>query len=334
MASLLTTVVEVNGTKRVVDYKPASDPPIDCFYVYPNITHQQTPNANLHIDPQETAIAQLEASPFSQDCRIFAPMYREGTGTARGVAAQVAESTVAYNSVVSAWKDYLEHYNDGRGVVLIGHSEGSYWLANLLTQNIDQVPDVRKLLVSAIITGANLAVYRDGLGPLHTIGPCQSTTQTGCVVDYNAYSEFPPSNPMFGVFPQPTLDGHAVEDICTNPANLAGGSGQLSSMYRTQLSTQNVAGSTTHGIFGSTAPTSSTPWIEYDGQYSASCVTSDGAHILRVVGHLGAPTLFADPDAAWGLHVDDPNLAMGNLVALVHSEATAYTSAETSTPSM
>ena len=41
----------------------------------------------------------------------------------------------------------------------------------------------------------------------------------------------------------------------------------------------------------------------------------------------------AYPDAAWGLHVDDPNLAMGNLVALVQSEAAAFLRAEASTPS-
>jgi hypothetical protein len=37
-----------------------------------------------------------------------------------------------------------------------------------------------------------------------------------------------------------------------------------------------------------------------------------------------APTLTAFPDAQWGLHVDDPNLALGNLVGLVQSEASAY----------
>jgi hypothetical protein len=37
--------------------------------------------------------------------------------------------------------------------------------------------------------------------------------------------------------------------------------------------------------------------------------------------------LTAVPDSAWGLHVDDPNLAAGNLVDLVQSVAAAYISA-------
>jgi Protein of unknown function (DUF3089) len=326
-ASLTTTVIGPNGSRHVVHYEDALNPPIDCFYLYPNITHQRATNANLDIDPQETAIAELEASPFSQVCRVFAPMYREGTGLVTGAAA-ATEAKVAYNSVLNAWNDYLEHYNDGRGIVLIGHSEGSYQLAQLLTQHVDQVPAVRKLLVSAIITGANLPVYKKGQGPLMTIGPCSSSTQTGCVMDFNAYSQSPPSNPMFGVYPQPSIDGHAVEDVCTNPANLAGGSGVLISMYRTQLPTQEVEGSVSHGIFGSSPPTSMTPWIEYDGLYSANCVTRNGAHVLKVVTDPGAPTLHPNPDSSWGLHLDDPNLAMGNLVNLVRTQAEVYTSSQ------
>ena len=116
-ASLKTTVIGANGSQHIVDYQPARNPPIDCFYVYPNITHQQTANANLDVDPQETAIAELEASPFSQVCRVFAPIYREGTGNAKAVLAVKNESRIVYDSVVSAWNDYLAHYNDGRGVV-------------------------------------------------------------------------------------------------------------------------------------------------------------------------------------------------------------------------
>jgi len=322
-ASLLTTVVGPGGATHVVDYKPAEDPPVDCFYLYPNITHQDTPDANLHVDAQETSIAELEASPFSQDCRVYAPMYRERSFVDPD---DTSANRVTARSVLSAWSDYLAHFNDGRGVVLIGHSEGAYQLAQILIFHIDQVPNVRRLLVSAVITGQDFPVYTSGFGPLKTIGPCQSDTQTGCVVDYNAYSATPPSDSKFGRVPA-HLNGHRTQDICTNPANLGGGSGELISMYRTHLPTQQVAGSVVQGIFGAHTPTSSTPWIEYDGLYSARCTTSNGARFLRVTAHHGAPPLSPVPDAARGLHIDDPNLAMGNLLALVHSEATSYISA-------
>jgi hypothetical protein len=122
-ASLKTTVINANGTKQIVDYKPARRPGIDCFYVYPAISNQVTPNANLHIDPQETAIAELEASPFSQDCRVFAPMYREITVNYLSTRTP-QQSEIAYRSVLSSWNDYLAHYNDGRGSSSSGNLRG------------------------------------------------------------------------------------------------------------------------------------------------------------------------------------------------------------------
>jgi len=324
-ASLDTTVVEPDGHRHVIDYEDAKDPPVDCFYVYPNISHQLGNNTDLQVDPQETAIAQLEASPFSQVCRVFAPMYRSDTGQATGTASQTAASRVASASVVSAWNDYLTHYNDGRGIVLIGHSEGSGQLAQLLAEHVDQVPSVRSRFVSAILTGADLLVYKTGFGPFKTIGPCTSVTQTGCVVGYNAYTQTPQSDAIFGKPSTPEFHGLAVEDVCTNPTSLEGGTGQLISLYRTQLATEDVAGSSSEGILQSNPPTSSTPWIEYDDGYNATCVlTNSGYHVL-IVHRVGrVPTLTATPDSAWGLHVDDPNLAIGNLVELIRSESSVY----------
>src|SRR3954452_114001 len=97
---------------------------IDCFYVYPTVSDQQRPNANLHIDPEERSIALYQASRYSPLCRVYAPMYRQLTLkqilTPGSVTRHMRE--VSYNSALRAWKTYLRKYNDGRGVVLIGHS--------------------------------------------------------------------------------------------------------------------------------------------------------------------------------------------------------------------
>ena len=44
-ASLKTTVVSANGSRRIIAYRPVSHPAIDCFYLYPNISHQRSANA-------------------------------------------------------------------------------------------------------------------------------------------------------------------------------------------------------------------------------------------------------------------------------------------------
>lgn len=279
--------------------------------------------------PKEAAIAELEASPFSQDCRLYAPMYREDTG--RDPTDRGPEQTTK-RSVLSAWHDYLAHYNHGRGFVLIGHSEGSYQIAGDLLGAIDQTSAIRRLFVSAIITGANLPVFKSGFGPLKTIGPCRSGVQTGCVVDFNAFSRSPPADTMFGKQVPLTFDGHPVETLCTNPADLTGGTGTLISTYRIQLPTQEVPGSSSEGVLAGATTAISTPWLEYDGPYTGACTMLDHTHILEVHSGAHAPTLSAYPNASWGLHVDDPNVAMGNLVQLVQSETASYLKASTDTP--
>jgi hypothetical protein len=96
--------------------------------------------------------------------------------------------------------------------------------------------------------------------------------------------------------------------------------------YRVQLPTQEVAGSATEGILNY-YPAASAPWIQFEDQYSASCVKSNGANVLMVTPIHNGSLLTAVPNSAWGLHVDDPNLALGNLVDLVRSQAAAYISA-------
>jgi hypothetical protein len=179
-------------------------------------------------------------------------------------------------------------------------------------------------MVSSILTGWNLTIGSNGSGPFSKIGPCTSASQTGCVVAYNAFSQPPPPDTYFGLPKPSVIGGVAQHEQCTNPAALTGGSGTLVSLYRTQLPTQDVIGGVIDGIIGSVVPPTSTPWIEFADQYSAECVDSNGATVLMVTPMNNAPTLATFPDAQWGLHVDDPNLALGNLVGLVQSEATAY----------
>ena len=123
------------------DLRPAcpssQNPPIDCFYVYPTVSTQPTANANLHIDPQERAVAIAQASRFSQVCRVYAPMYPQLTLSAISKGIRPQSAAIAYLGVLSAWNDYLAHYNKGRGVVLIGHSQGASLLIALIKREID-----------------------------------------------------------------------------------------------------------------------------------------------------------------------------------------------------
>src|SRR5262252_8716622 len=60
--SLTTTRRSPTGQVLGVDRITATpNPAIDCFYVYPTVSDQKTPNANLQIDPTERSIALYQA---------------------------------------------------------------------------------------------------------------------------------------------------------------------------------------------------------------------------------------------------------------------------------
>ena len=118
--SLSTTVYSSSESVLGVKHPtPVKHPAIDCFYVYPTVSGQKTGNANLHVDPEENSIALYQAARYSQYCRVFAPMYRQETlvGIGLGHPTTPPNSALALADVRSAFRDYLEHYNHGRGFV-------------------------------------------------------------------------------------------------------------------------------------------------------------------------------------------------------------------------
>ena len=61
--------------------------------------------------------------------------------------------------------------------------------------------------------------------------------------------------------------------------------------------------------------------VEFPDAYRARCSTAGGANVLQITPLGGAPALRRSPDATWGLHLVDANIALGNLVGLVRRQA-------------
>src|SRR5579884_2090659 len=159
----LSTTVYTPSLRRIAVIHPraVAHPAIDCFYVYPTVSDQKTGNANRHIDPEERSIALYQAARYSQYCNVYAPMYRQVTlaGIGSGSAPTTKpDPALALGDVVSAFRTYLRRYNHGRGFVLIGHSQGSFVLRQLIARQVEPRPAVRRRLVSAILLGGNVLV--------------------------------------------------------------------------------------------------------------------------------------------------------------------------------
>lgn len=329
--SLTTTQISPTGAiLGTTSPKRDANPAFDCFYVYPTVSDQQTLTATLRVDPEQRSVALYQAARYSQHCRVYAPVYRQLT--TRGILspdATQAQRDRAYRDVRDAWRSYLKHDNKGRGVVFVGHSQGTFVLRQLIREEVDPKPKERARMISALLLGGNVLVRKgkDVGGDFKKIRACHSAKQLHCVIAFSTFNETPPDPTVFGAPSAIGAGGKAtagLEVLCTNPAALGGGSAKIDSL----LPSAPFAPTSTLGILiptiGFPAPKVSTAWIEADGAYTARCSRANKANVLLISGNDGAPTLKFSPTAGWGLHLVDGNIALGDLVDVVARQGKAY----------
>jgi len=321
-----------------LDMLPAAKKPaIDCFYVYPTVSTDPTPNSDMSADPAEIGVAQAQAAPFRQACRVFAPLYRQVTLASlrdRMLGKPVtADPTLGYKDVSAAFADYMKHDNKGRGVILIGHSQGSGVLKALIQNEIEGKP-VATQVIAAYLAGHNLLVPQgaDVGGDLKSTPLCRSATQTGCALSWVTFRDTMPVPPasLFGRPPATAPAGMAA--ACTNPAALAGGRAPLRPLMVNRT-----------GIVDSGNPPPKwakgrniyTPFVALPGLLTGECMTRENANVLSV----GINADPADPRTdtingdvmiggqivpTWGLHLIDMQVVMEDLVTLAGQQGAAW----------
>jgi hypothetical protein len=326
---LTATVVRADGTMTREAWSADPAAPIDCFYAYPTVSTDPSTNSDMNPDAAELRVVAQQFARFASVCRPFAPSYRQVTlaglraRMAGGVTSRL-EQGIGYEDVRAAFRHYLEHDNGGRGFVLIGHSQGTFILTELIRQEIDGRP-LQGQLVSALLIGAGVTVARgqDVGGSFRSVPLCRSVRQTGCVVAYSAFRSTapPPANTLFGRAPGPDL---AV--ACTNPAALAGGS---SALHAYLASGGTIISGAAAREWVTTGARVETPYVSVPGLLSAECASNENGTYLSVTVH-GDPSdpraddIGGDLTPQWGLHLVDVNLALGDLLALVREQSTSW----------
>ncbi|MBN8806664.1 MAG: DUF3089 domain-containing protein [Sphingomonas sp.] len=335
-ADQTVTVIQANGRRSIARFKADPQPAYDCFYVYPTVSLDPTPNSDLNIGDEERAVAASQAARFTSKCRVYAPMYRQVTLTAlrdmlAGKATQ-ADRRLAFLDVQAAWYDYWKRSNGGRGVVLIGHSQGAGILKQLVADTIEQNPDMRRNMIAAYLIGTNVAVPAGGElgGDFKRTKPCRTTDQFGCFVSYASFraDSPPPANSRFGVI----ADRPGMVAACTNPAALGGGKVVSDAIFGAKGA---GLASAPMGPWTSDGAPVTTPFVSVPGLISTECVSNGGFNYLAV-------TVNADPKdprtdtivgdvmingmvaKEWGLHLIDMPVEMGNLVSLSERQAAAW----------
>lgn len=332
-ADLTTTIVSAEGNLKEEKFTPNPKAPIDCFYVYPTVSLDQTANSDMIAGPEEERVIRAQFARFGSQCRLFAPLYRQVTLTALRAAIagkpMQADRALGYKDVLDAWNYYLEHDNQGRGVVLIGHSQGSGVLMQLVRNEIDGKP-IQSCIVSAMLLGANIPVPkgRDVGGAFKSMPLCRSASQTGCIISYVTFRANvpPPMNSRFGRVQSPEM-----EAACTNPAKLGGGSGELHAYLTTSASGsagRQPAWVTPEKPIG-------TDFVSVPGLLTGQCVSDEFGSYLAVTVNARKDDPRADDISGdvvtlgkvqtdWGLHLIDVQVAMGNLVDIVGKQAKAW----------
>lgn len=329
------TAVLADGRLERDGFTPATNPPIDCFYVYPTVSRDETGNSDIAPGPEEREIVRQELARFGAACRLFAPVYRQVTAAAlrKMLAGEPTASNreMAYADVKAAWEHYLANDNAGRGVVLIGHSQGAGLLTRLIAAEIDGKP-ARDRMVSALLIGATVEVPKSATmgGTFRQIPLCATADSLYCVIAYSSFRSDspPPEDSLFGV-----ASTEGMRAACVDPAELDGSGGKLKAMLPTGVALFDELALPAPWTVEN--PHITTPFVSVPGLLSAKCEMRGGFSYLAV-------TVNADPtdkrvdkisgdvvvdgkvQPQWGLHMIDMHLAMGNLVDIVKRQSAQW----------
>src|SRR5687768_1029362 len=278
---LTTTVVAADGKLTRENFTANPQAAIDCFYVYPTVSRDTTPNSDMNAGPEEHGVIRAQFARFGSQCKLYAPLYRQITLTALRSAMSgqplTADRAMAYGDVAAAWRHYLEHDNKGRGVVLIGHSQGSGMLTQLIKNEIDGKP-IQSQILSALLLGTNVAVPKgkDVGGAFKSVPLCKSASQTGCVISYVSFRSDspPPANSRFGRVPD-----EGMVAACVNPAALTRSKDLHAYLSAGPNGVSTASADPKPWVAGKKIET---PFVSVPGLLSAECVDSDAGSYLSV----------------------------------------------------
>lgn len=335
---LTLSAIMADGSAHREPFIPAKAPAVDCFYVYPTVSDGPGPSAPQTISENERRAVRQQFQRFASICRLYAPLYRQITATSvkaamagkpmegMSEAARLAEADVG-----SAWKTYLANDNHGRGVILIGHSQGAGMLIGLMRREIDGLP-IQKQLIAAIVPGNGATAPRglDVGGTFKSIPACRSASQIGCVIVFNSYraGHLIPAAQVLK-----SEDGQIP--LCTNPAALAGGRGALKPILSAHGETIIPDFTAPQGPWTVPAVAVNTPFVALPGLLDAECKTDEHGVYLEIstaskpgdrrTGQFTGDWIFAGrADLTMGLHLIDLNLTMGDLLDILGRQITAY----------
>lgn len=316
------TVVFADGSTQLEQAPTFDSQPVDCFYVYPTVSLDSTDNSDL-VPGREIVTTYSQVSRYRSVCQLYAPMYRQVTVAAL-TAGKFADSEIsgrAYGDVVDAFRQFIAN-GEGRGFILIGHSQGTTHLVRLIQEEVEVDPYLAKRMIAAHLLGIPVSLPNDAEvgATFESTPPCTFDEEINCFVSYSAFRDTDPPVPgqaLFGLTSSP--DTRAA---CTHPVDLGAG--------RLNLDAYFVTGAQLNPYVDPAANAAIiTPFVKVPGLVQGECIAEDGKGYLQITQDADP----ADPRVddigndflpGWGLHLIDIPLAQGDLVRLASKQADVW----------
>lgn len=166
----------------------------DVFFICPTVFSGEADCYNMSMDDEAAradflGATNMEKGIYDQQARFFAPYYQQIGLNAYELSIEAREPylSVAYQDVKDAFTYYMEHYNEGRPIILAGFSQGADMSIRLLKDCFadDAVNDllVACCAIGWSITEAELEEYPH-------LRFATGETDTGVIISFNSEAEF------------------------------------------------------------------------------------------------------------------------------------------------
>ena len=164
----------------------------DIFYIYPTLLTSKKDdawNSDVFDNEQNKTVKNIaikyQASAWANAGRIYSPLYRQvhyrsffEPYTSNG---GIKAGEIAYDDIRRAFIYYLNNFNNGRPIIIAGHSQGAYHCKNLLKEFFDE-KELQNQLVAAYIPGT-----RVGLKEFKTINALKNPEDTKGYLSWNTF---------------------------------------------------------------------------------------------------------------------------------------------------
>ena len=165
----------------------------DVFFLCPTVYGGGEDQYNMSMEDEDTkgdflGATNMEKGIYDQDARFFAPYYRQVGLSVYELPAEEQKPylSIAYEDVKDAFLYYLEHYNEGRPILLAGFSQGADMSIRLLKDCFAD-EETGDLLVACYAIGWRIT--EEELEAYPHLRFASGEDDTGVIVAFNSEAE-------------------------------------------------------------------------------------------------------------------------------------------------